>query len=298
MALIAEAGTIDQLVADAAEHGYPNVGVRLVRDWTERGLLDYPQRRPAGKGHGSLPALYSANQRNLFLSLLQHRATNGIRSLARIPVGVWTYWGDAYVPTSQARRAFHTWLGDPRTSRKQARHTAQEVLNQLEQPHATPAARRELLRVVTEAAYTAQINYAELTQAVRNVFEPGSGRIPRAIGHPAAPMMAESMITVLRARMTAVDHLKAGLVDDDEFNRARHLHLVSYAEYAAQQATFAAQAPAERPGMYEPVTAQEALTSVCGHLLTTLGLAALNPDVAAADLVKPPPQVHFVEGRS
>lgn len=297
MALIAQTGTIDQLVADAAARGYSNVGVRLVRDWTERGLLDYPQRRPAGKGHGSLPALYSANQRNLFISLLGHRATNSIRSLARIPVGVWTYWGDEYVPTSQARRAFDTWLGDPRTSRKQARHTAQEVLKQLEQPHATPAARRELLRVVTEAAYTARIDYDELPRVVRNVFEPGSGRIPRAIGHPAAPMMAESMITVLRARMSAVERVKAGSVDEDEFNRARHLHLISYAEYAAQQAAFAAAAPADRPDMYEPVTAQEALTSVCGHLLTTLGLAKLNPDVAAADLAKPAPQIHFVEGR-
>jgi hypothetical protein len=299
VALIAEAGTIDQLVADAAEHGYPNVGVRLVRDWSERGLLDYPRRRSAGKGHGSLPALYSAHQRNLFLSLLERRATNSIRSLARIPVGIWTYWGDTFVPTSQARRAFDTWLGDPRSSRKQARHTAHEVLHQLDQPQATPAARRELLRVVTEAAYTARIDDDELARAIHGVFEPGSGHIPRAIGHPAAPLMAESMITVLTARLAAARRVLAGEVDEDEFSRARHLHRVSYAEYAAQQAAFAAAAPAERPDMYEPVTAQEALTRVCGHLLTTLGLATLNPDVAAADLARPlPPAPFLVRGHS
>jgi len=107
---ITEPDTIDQLVADAAGNGC-HVGVRMIRDWTELGLLDYPQRLGAGKGHGSRQAMYSANQRNLFLTLLHHRPNNKIRSLARIPVGIWTYWGDDYVPTSQARRAMNTWLG-------------------------------------------------------------------------------------------------------------------------------------------------------------------------------------------
>ena len=37
-------GTIDQFVADATDAGY-RVTVRLIRDWTEAGLLDYPQKR-------------------------------------------------------------------------------------------------------------------------------------------------------------------------------------------------------------------------------------------------------------
>jgi hypothetical protein len=82
---LTEPGTINDLTTDAARHGH-QVIARLVRDWSERGLLDYPTRRPAGKGHGSKQALYTANQRMLFLSLLDKRAGNSIRSLARMPV--------------------------------------------------------------------------------------------------------------------------------------------------------------------------------------------------------------------
>jgi hypothetical protein len=50
--VISEPGTIDDLVADAGAAGY-EASARLIRDWTQHGLLDYPQKRPAGKGHGS-----------------------------------------------------------------------------------------------------------------------------------------------------------------------------------------------------------------------------------------------------
>ncbi|MEV5717285.1 hypothetical protein AB0L41_25630 [Amycolatopsis mediterranei] len=108
MQLPTEPGTIDDLVADAAAAGH-QVSARLVRDWTELGLLDYPLRRPAGKGHGSKAALYTANQRGLFLTLLSKRREAGsIRSLARIPVFTWMYFSDEHVPLRQTRRAFMT----------------------------------------------------------------------------------------------------------------------------------------------------------------------------------------------
>ncbi len=52
---------------------------------------------------------------------------------------------------------------------------------------------------------------------------------------------------------------------------------MAYAEYAAQQLP-RLQAPADNPGMYEPVTAENALNACCGHLLTTIGLARLYPE--------------------
>lgn len=45
-------GTINDLVSDAAAAGH-EITTRLIRDWTEHGLLDKPQKRPAGKGHGA-----------------------------------------------------------------------------------------------------------------------------------------------------------------------------------------------------------------------------------------------------
>src|SRR5206468_674748 len=125
---------------------------------------------------------------------------------------IWTYWGDEYVPTSQARRAMNTWLGDPRVSKKQARQSAREILRQLDNPNATAAARRELLDALSEIAYTGRADYGRLERAVREAFEPGHDRIRRAVGHPTAPMMAQTMIDVTKARLEAVARLKAGKV--------------------------------------------------------------------------------------
>ncbi len=292
MERIVGSGTIDQLVADAADRGH-HISARLIRDWTELGLLDYPQKRPAGKGHGSRQAMYSANQRNLFLTLLHHRPNNKIKSLARIPVGIWMYWGDAYVSLSQVRRAMNTWIGDPRASKQQAQQTAREVLRQLDNPTATAVARRMLLDTWSEMAYTGRADLDRLERAVRDVFEPDARRIRKAVGHPAAPMLAESMIELMKARLTAVGRLKDRAVTDDEFRQARHSHLVTYAEYAMRQPMLAAHAPEANPDMYEPVTAETALTSSCGHLLTTLGLIALYPEEAARATAPVAPRIVF-----
>ena len=284
-------GTIDQMVADAAARGH-QVTIRLVRDWTEAGLLDYPQRRPAGKGRGSRQALYPANQRNLFLTLLHHRSGNGISSLARIPVGIWMYWGDEYVPIRQVRRAMNTWLGDPRASMRRARETAVEMSRQLDNPAATSAARRELREALADLAYTGRADFGRLERAITEVFEAGFGTLRRAVGHPAAPVMADSVIVMLRARLRAVDLLREGKVTDEDLYAARHGHQVAYAEYAARQRFFAMHAPAENPGMYEAVTAENALNACCGHLLTTIGLASLFPERASQINAAPAPPGH------
>jgi hypothetical protein len=273
-------GTVDDLVADAAEAGY-QITVRLVRDWTQIGLLDQPRKRPAGRGHGSSQALYSENQRKLLLTLLSKRPGNGISSLARIPVGIWMYWGDEYVPLRQARRAMLTWIGDPRVSLRRASETARTILGQLDNPAATPAARRHLRKVLTDIGYTGQLDADQLERAVFDVFEPDSRQIRRAVGHPAAPLMVDSVIGVTKARLAAVQRLQDGRVTDEAFYQARHAHLMAYAEYAVNQPTFARSARPQHPDMYEPVTAEKALNDCCTHLLTAIGLEAIYPERAA-----------------
>ena len=268
---IREPGTIDDMVVDAAAAGY-TATARLIRDWTQHGLLDHPRKRSAGKGHGSAPALYPASQRNLLLTLLHHRAGQSISSLARIPVGIWMYWGDEYVPLRQARRALMTWLGDPRSSKLRARETARAILGQLDNPRATPQARRDLVDVLTDVSYTGRPDFERMEQAVRAVFEPGSTTVRRAIGHPAAPVMTESMIGITKARLAAVSALTAGKVTDEALFQARDAHLFAYAEYAARQPVFAAASPPGMPQLYAPVTAEDTLSNCCGNLLSVIGL--------------------------
>ena len=279
MNLIADPGTINELVADAAAAGH-KITPRLIRDWTEHGLLDYPQRRPAGKGHGSAPALYPASQRNLLLTLLHHRPGNHISSLARIPVAIWMYWGEEYVPLWQARRALMTWLGDARASVQKARDAARSVLGSIDSPHATARARRELVDVLTDAGWTGRPDFARMELAIRAVFEPGHDLVRRAVGHPSAPMMTESMIGVMKARLTAVTALRAGDVTDEALVQAREAHLFAYAEYAARQPFLAAVSPPGIPQLYEPVTAEDTLSNCCGHLLSAIGLEIMYPDEA------------------
>jgi len=231
--------------------------------------------------------------RNLFLTLLHHRPTNKIKSLARIPVGIWTYWGDEYVPTSQALRAMKTWVGDPRERRQKARQTAQEIVRQLDSPTATATARRDLLNTLSDLAYTGRADYPRLERAVRDVFDPGAGTIRRAVGHPAAPLMADSVIEVTRARLEATARLQTNKVTEDEMRQARHIHLVSYAECAIQQPVLAPHAPATAPDMYEPVTAETALNNSCSNLLTVLGLAVLHPQETARAAATPQPRIIF-----
>jgi hypothetical protein len=272
---ISEPGTIDDLVADAAKAGH-DVTARLIRDWTERGLLDYPRKRPAGRGHGSAPALYSANQRMLLLTLLHHRPGNSIRSLARIPVCIWMYWGDDYVPLPQAHRALMTWIGDARSSKQSAREAARAILGQIDSPQATQQARRELLDALTWANWTGRPDFERLEQAIRDVFEPGYRSLRRAVGHPAAPVMTDSMIEVMKARLLAATELCAGRVTDAALAQARDSHLFAYAEYAAQQPFLAAAAPPGKP-LYEPVTAEDTLNNCCRNLLSAIGLELRYP---------------------
>lgn len=285
------------MTADAAAEG-KTVTARLVRDWTEQGLLDYPRKQPAGKGHGSSQALYSANQRMLFLTLLDKRPGQNVSSLARIPFAIWLYWGDEWVPMRQARRALMRHLGDPgvpssrvnssaisarnyatdalRASKEKSREAARAVLGQLDNPRATQAARRRLVDVLAEASYTGSPNFDAVEQAIRDVFEAGYQGLHRAIGHPSAPVTADGFIIIARARLTAISDLAAGRVSDEAFVRARESLRFGYAEYVARWRTLDEASP---PGthLYGPVTAEDTLANCCGHFLSTLGMEILYP---------------------
>lgn len=262
-------GTVDDLLSDARSAGY-HATQRLVTDWIGLGLLDHPKRRGRGRGVGAAKALYSGQQRQLFLALLAKRAdVRHIKPLAQIPVFTWMYWGDEYVPLRQARRAFMTWLGDARASRNSARRAARELLGQLDHPDATKVARHTLVNVVAEVAYTARVDLPTLREAVAAVFEP-DGK-PRTLGHPAAPFNIDTVMTLLQARLAAVRALQEGRVSDEQLVRARDAHRLHMAEYVREQPDLARSSD-NALGLYGPVTQQAMFESCCQDLLTVLGL--------------------------
>ncbi len=187
----------------------------------------------------------------------------------------------------------HTWLGDPRLSKRQAWQNAREILRQFDSPVATPAARRALLDLVADTGYTGKADFDQLESAIRRVFEPGAGTSRKAVGHPEAPLTTESFLTMIRARLAGAARLQADQITDEEFYFARHVHLVAYADYAMNRHSSAALAPEGRRDMYEEGTAERALNGACLHLLTTVGMNARYPDGAQQFRHLPTPRIRF-----
>src|SRR5205809_339547 len=98
------------LLAEAQRAGF-TASSRLITDWVSVGLLDQATRRGRGRGRG-LTATWPEEQKNLFLTVLKKRQeTARIAPLCNIPVFVWLWWGDSFIPLRQVRRALNTWSG-------------------------------------------------------------------------------------------------------------------------------------------------------------------------------------------
>ncbi|WP_329321643.1 hypothetical protein [Streptomyces sp. NBC_01262] len=273
---ITEPGTIDDLVADATTAGH-RVTLRVVRDWIAEGLLDSPQRRT--KHRGSDKALHTVNQRKLFLLLLDKRqAMPKIPSLAQIPLGLWLYYGDAYVPTRQAVKALGTWLRDGARNQTVSRDGALRMLAQLDHPLASDTDRRRLERVMTEIAYSSRFGPREkdeLTRAARAVFEPKSvfrvSGMVRAVGHPAAPLTVERVVAHTEALCAAIAHVRNGCLDAARMERVRQVHRNTMPDYLAQRPALAAAAPPALAQAFAEPTLDYQLNNCGQQLLTILG---------------------------
>jgi len=171
-----------------------------------------------------------------------------------------------------------TWIGDPRASKQRAREAARAILGQIDSSEATPWARRELLDVLTQANYTGRLDFEQVERAIRAVFEPDyCKQIRKAIGHPTALLMTDSLIGMMKARLTAVSELIAGNVTDEALIQARDAHLLAYAEYVTRQPLLAAASPPGTRQLYPPVTAEGTLNNCCSDLLLAIGLETMYP---------------------
>lgn len=207
---VPEAGTIDDLVADATGAGY-KVTARTVHDWVAKGLIDRPQRRREGRA-GSLKALYTGEQRMLFLHLQSARAEQvSIRDLAEMVIEVWHSFDD-WVPTRQVLKALRTWVGDPRTSKSEARRLALIHTKPFttDPRLGTAHNRRELLRAVSDVFYTGRIDVDLLKEKAKPIFEPRDQYI--SVVHsrdrtvvPDVETLIRLLRTVTRAGQSASD---------------------------------------------------------------------------------------------
>src|SRR5712692_2245104 len=171
----------EDLVREAHERGFKEVKPRLVVDWVQLGLLDKPTKTGRGKGggRGTKKGVWPQHQADLFFSLLdQHRRqAKRIPTLCNIPVFVWLWWGDEFVPVRQVHRAMLTYAGAyRRSSATRARYSGREVARDLGSPGGSREQRRfrqffvEAAAQIGREGQLSDADRANLIDLARRVF--------------------------------------------------------------------------------------------------------------------------------
>jgi hypothetical protein len=275
-------GTLDDLLKDARKAGY-EISRRTIHDWISLGLLDNPQRR--GAGRGSRPGLHSANQRKLFLLLLSKRVEMPkIPSLALVPFAIWMWWGEEWVPTRQALKAFRTWFGDGLRRKQVCLEAARATLEQIDHPAATDTARNRFVRLFAEVGYqggTTPELRSELEEAGRAVFEPPSvfatSGLTRAVGPASMPWTLEMLLYRVDSITTAMLAVRDNKVDEELLIRSRALYLQFKREYENLRPGLAAQAVGPFVGLYREQNLDDYFNNIGTQMLDAIAMLLVSP---------------------
>jgi hypothetical protein len=269
--------TLEQLLQEGREAGF-SPSERLFKDWVGLGLIDQATKRGRGRGKG-IEATWPETQKDLFLSLLDKRQqVDRIAPLCNIPVALWLWWGDDYVPFRQAHRALSTWTGAyERVSWKRARWTAEQLVNQFAHPDSRRADREQLIQEIARTAYGQHFRPDEVLHLFRPVFDPH--QTERSVGPPWLNARPESFVLITKVRLAAVAALRNNELKNDAFQWARQEYLQSRQEYNALQPSLASDPEASKmfltqtpAGIYLPPTFEEIVNHACVDLLTLLGI--------------------------
>ncbi|MER6315042.1 hypothetical protein ABT237_14880 [Streptomyces sp. NPDC001581] len=275
------------MIEDARTAGF-DIQKRTIHDWIARGLLDQPVRR--GAGRGSRPGLHSVNQRKLFLLLLSKREQMPkLPALALVPLSIWLWWGEEWVSTRQALKAFGTWFGDGARRKAVCHEAALRMQEQLDHPLASETARTRLVRIFEAISYRGRMTDSdreELETAARAVFEPssvfGSAGILRAVGPPAAFVTVDAVLTQTTAVIAAMRALREGRLSEESLALARALFRKSKRDYAELRPYFATQATAPLSPLFAERTLDEELNNGGKDLLLIAGLLLTSPQAQQA----------------
>lgn len=123
--------------------------------------------------------------------------------LAKFPIVLWLYFGESYVPTSQAARAMRTWaVREANPSMRASFVSARELVRLLDQPDSDPEARRDLVGLIVESAHKGTFDRDELLQAIWAVFDyPDEGRV---LGVAPLAISPEKFVDFLAARLAGL----------------------------------------------------------------------------------------------
>jgi len=257
----------EQLLNAAAEiqlrEGFSvEVSDRLIADWTELGLLDRPVKRGLGRGKG-IVAGWPETQLQLWMVLVRkRREVTRIADLCNLPVALWMYFGEQYVPLRQVKLALSTWVGTHGKigSWAEARASSRRFLDQLGDVHLKSRRRKQVIDLMANACYNG-FSKPEDVESFRSDFlrqtnpHPGGSRLP---------MNAESGASLISARFVAYCQLPT--VPDHLYGWARVFLLQSLKSYEHER-----QHPIEGEidwSGFEPKNFEQLLSHACLDLWT------------------------------
>ncbi|MFF8320578.1 hypothetical protein ACF06V_25815 [Streptomyces bobili] len=276
------------MIEDAHTAGF-NIQKRTIHSWIAHGLLDKPSRR--GAGRGSRPGLHSASQRELFLLLLSKREkTTKLSDLALIPLAIWLWSGDDWVPSRQAVKAFMTWFRNGGEQRKDlCRDSALKALEQIDHPLASQTARNRFVRLFEEAAYRGRVDATErqeFEKATRAVFEPPSvfhsTGMARAIGPHAMPITADTMLERIFSEIEGLTVIRDVGVSERLLRQARVHYCQTKLEYAEIRPALFGQSADSTSEMFVERTVQEEFNNVGRDLTIVIGALLMFPQAQEA----------------
>ena len=271
--------TSGTLVEEALALGYQDVSRRLIYDWSNRGLLDQPSLYSPGRR--GRPDAFPPSQHELFLTLLEKRKsrTKHILGLYNVPVFVWLWWGDDYIPLRQVRRAMNTWGRSCLSPSLVAdRRSAREFLRQMNLPQYARGrkALKEALENVTPeicaGRHPDQVDWHDLETKLCKVWNKEGTGEPR--GPVDAPVTPNTAISLLRVRYTALVSLEQ--YDDQLFEWARWFYRQTSSDYGRHVRDLAKD-PEFGHLHRAAATAEHLVNHACVDLLTTLGTAPFIP---------------------
>ena len=202
--------------------------------------------------------------------LLQKRRDEVKRviTLCNIPVGMWMYFGDQYVPLRQVRRALTTWSASyTYVSEAAAKRGARRLADQL--PKTRRAARTELIDVIAKAAYLGKVDRPILVDALAAALDPDQS--DRTVGPVGATLTPDSYADLIEARLLAATTLDE--IPENVFRRARLTQIRALDAYVQHQPELATDPKLGH--IFTPATLEQLTQNACVDLLTTVGFLQL-----------------------
>ena len=255
-----------------ADHVRPGLTDRLITKWVEIGLLDRPHKPGRGRGAGSYPGTWSYEQLQLGLALWRQYPVRSIADLCNVPVFMWMYWGDAYVPLRQVQLAMKTWLARIKhVPKRAADDSAEKILTTIEGKR-PQRAKRELLAEAlrSEPPDLEQARSVLVTRAsVYSTIAVSSGR--------TVDVDPELVMGLFSGRVAAEDQLAK--LPNYLFEWARLFNLYAGGLYVVDQPTLAADP--QHGKLFPDRSVAQMIWRACADLLTILG-ASLKVKIGPA----------------